>query len=151
MSRHKYAPVLGPTEWEETLNRLVEWANSLNVTKREAFNRIADLLGSEHFGVEHSEMDNFEDISPGDDPPEVYYLNMGDTYSTTLLLTDDYLNGETLQVSCWGDWYEENERHHCEQSNVIRCGYCGHFTPLNQPNWHDVTCDHCNHKVDGSD
>lgn len=149
---------LGCDEWEYTLNNLLAWAESMpTVTKREAFERIARILKHEHFGVESCSLDNFDDINDSLEAPSMMYLNMGDTYATTLILTDDYLNGVKLYVSCWGDWHEENERHHCEESSVVRCGYCGHFTPFiyrdengeGGDNWHNHQCEHCKHNVSG--
>ena len=151
---------LGHEEWVNTLNNLLAWAESMpTVTKREAFNRIAKILNDEHFGVEHCSLDNFDDINSSLEAPSMEYLNMGDTYATTLILTDDYINGVKLYVSCWGDWYEENEQHHCEESSVVRCGYCGHFTPFEYADengeggddWNNHQCEHCKNNVSGGE
>jgi hypothetical protein len=147
--------VLGPVEWERTLDNLTEWANYLDkhgmVTKKEAFERIAKLLNDEHFGIEHIEIDNFSDMSP-DSPPSISYLNMGDTYATTLILADDYTNGVSLLVSSWGDWMEECERHHCEEFGYIRCANCGHFASFDREggdDWRSHQCEHCDRSVSG--
>lgn len=34
------------------------------------------------------------------------YVNMGDTYNTTLILHDS----GTITIGCWGDWVESQER-----------------------------------------
>ncbi len=71
------------------------------------------------------------------------YLNAGDTYESTVIEE----NGE-LSVSSWGDWYEGVEQEHCEEEGVIRCGYCGEFTPVEEE-WRDTVCESCNHNVAG--
>ena len=99
---------MGDTEWRECLERLVDWANFLDLSPNKAFIRIAKLLKEEHFGIEYIQLDNWDDFEDPNEPPFVRYLNMGDTYATTLIVTDDYVNGVKLMVSCWGDWYETN-------------------------------------------
>lgn len=149
----KFNPVLGPDEWKHALERFVNWAEFLKLHPNVAFNRIAKLFGNEHFGVESATIDNWEDINETDDAPTMYYLNMGESYSTTLVVTDDYLNGNKLLVCCWADWMEENERHHCEQSQVIRCGNCGHLTPFNygKDEHHNHQCEFCHKNVSGGE
>lgn len=141
----------GAQEWEECLVRMVDWANSLSVTPRAAFDRLAKLLKEEHFGVEHCELDNWDDFDNPNEAPSMDYLNMGDTYALTLLLTDDYVNGVKLLITTWGDWYEANERHHHLESGMIGCGYCGHHTPFlyGEDDWHSHICGHCKHCVSG--
>ena len=39
--------------------------------------------------------------------PIAEYVNMGDTYNTTILYDRDH---GTIQVTCLGDWIERNER-----------------------------------------
>ncbi len=138
--------------FDDTLERMVEWANSLNVSKREAFKRIAKLMKADHFGVEHIELDNYSDLASSyDEGPTAEYLNTGDTYSTTLVLTDDYVNGVKLLVTSWGDWYEEQERWAYEHFNAVRCGYCGHFHVMEDgQSTHNTKCCHCGHNLDGS-
>ena len=152
----KYQPVLGIEQWESTLERLVDWAEYLDkygmVTKREAFERISRILGAEHFGIEHCSIDNFGDINESIEPPSMMYLNMGDTYDTTLVLTDDYVDGVKLLITSWGDWFESNEKHHCLESGVVRCGYCGRFTPFDYESGdsvHKCKCEHCDNNVMG--
>ena len=43
-------------------------------------------------------------------PGKGMYVNLGDTYDTTLFY--DYDEGE-YQVCSWGDWYEEKEKEQC--------------------------------------
>jgi len=136
-------------EWKEALDRLIELSDWLvehtNVTYKECFYKIADIVGPEHFGVEYICLDNFEDIHTYDYLPEAYYLNMGDTYSTTLILTDDELNGVQLYAWSWGGWYEEIEQHYCEKENVLRCSNCSHFTPFEygKEDINECVCEYC--------
>lgn len=122
--------------------RFVDWAKFLGCNGREAFDKAADLL--DHFGV--------EGVSCGDDSMD--YLNTGDTYSETIVLTSD---GELL-CTTWGNWYENAEREHCEENSVIRCGYCGEFTDDSyygdedddcDKDWHDIVCQSCGNRVGG--
>jgi ribosomal protein S27E len=139
-------------DFDATLERMVEWANSLNVSKREAFKRIAKLMKKDHFGIEHIELDNYSDLASSyDEGPTAEYLNTGDTYSTTLVLTDDYVNGVKLIITTWGDWYEEQERWVYEHFSAVRCSYCGHFHVMGEDrSTHDTKCDRCGHHLDGS-
>ena len=68
------------------------------------------------------------------------YLNKGETYATTLVVTDDYTWGESLQVMSWGDWYEAVEQAYNEEHNTTRCGYCSHLTPYSEE---DCICENC--------
>jgi hypothetical protein len=75
------------------------------------------------------------------------YLNMGDTYAMTIMCQE---GTNHLFVSTWSDWYEEEERAHCDDNGVIRCNYCGGFTPLSDlVHWSDILCEHCNNLVGG--
>lgn len=92
------------------------------------------------------------------------YLNTGDTYSLTILREDnsDSFRESTsaFEVTTWGDWYESAEREHEEDTDTIRCGYCGEFTPLcdkamaepagARHSWNETVCESCGHYVDGS-
>jgi hypothetical protein len=78
---------------------------------------------------------------------ELQYLNTGDTYDLTLGQESD---GPILNTS-WGDWVEQAEQEHCETRGVIRCCYCGEFTPdlgsftsAEEP-WDKIRCEHCGH------
>ena len=146
----KYSPQLGPEEWRGTLERLVEWADFLGLNPPEAFRAIANILANEHFGVESTHLDNFEDMSP-DDPPSMEYLNMGDAYATTLVLTDDYCDGVKLLVTTWGDWLESVEQFHMKREGYIRCCWCGHFTSFDydHDDYHAHDCEHCGNCVSG--
>jgi len=76
------------------------------------------------------------------------YINTGDTYSLTLGREG---RGEVFTTS-WGDWYEQAEREHEEEEGVVRCGYCGEFTPYDEDTgWYETVCEHCGHYVDGSE
>ncbi len=76
----------------------------------------------------------------------LHYVNTGDTYTTTLCYDE---SEDEIFEGAWGDWLEETEGKHCADNNVIMCGYCGEFTPNNEDNWHDVTCEHCDNLVGG--
>ena len=71
----------------------------------------------------------------------IEYVNLGDTYDTTII--DD--DGD-FAIASWGGWYEETEREHCEEEGVIRCGYCGEFTPCAE-DWTETVCQHCGRYV----
>ena len=43
---------------------------------------------------------------------------------------------------------ESVENEHCEEEGVVRCGYCGEFTPLGE-DWHSTICEHCGNCVSG--
>lgn len=79
------------------------------------------------------------------DGSDCWYINTGDTYSATVLFTD----ATGFIVSSWGDIFEENELDYCDNNKVIRCGYCGEFTPQTpeDDDWRDIVCDHCNHNI----
>ncbi len=72
---------------------------------------------------------------------EAAYINTGDTYGTTVLC-----EGGNCEVSTWGDWVEAVEAEHCEDEGVIRCGYCGEFTPVAEE-WRDTRCECCGRNV----
>jgi hypothetical protein len=63
------------------------------------------------------------------------YVNLGDTYRTTVLLETD---GETFSVGSWGGYYESLEEAHEEESGETRCAYCGE--------WSEEPC----HREDGT-
>ena len=69
------------------------------------------------------------------------YVNLGDTYDTTIIQ-----EGDEFSISSWGGWYEETEQEHCESEGEIRCGYCGEFTPVAE-DWRDTVCQHCGRYV----
>jgi hypothetical protein len=52
----------------------------------------------------------------------IYYINMGDTYSLTLLYND---NSNTMWIGTWGDWYEKStvyRRHLKEEKRYLKEG-----------------------------
>ena len=83
------------------------------------------------FGVEH--------VSCAD--KEISYVNLGDTYDTTIIQ-----EGDEFSISSWGGWVEETENQHCEEEGEIRCGYCGEFTHVAE-DWQDTICEHCGRYV----
>jgi hypothetical protein len=80
---------------------------------------------------------------------ELKYVNMGETYALTVCQEIQPIPC-TPFIGSWGEWFEAAEEDHCVEEGVIRCGYCGEFTELNKENWHDVVCQTCGKKVDGS-
>ena len=73
------------------------------------------------------------------------YVNLGDTYTQTIASE----NGVRF-VTSWGEWLEQAEEDYCADNDVIRCGYCGLFTPLDSgTNWRDCVCEVCGNKVGG--
>lgn len=111
--------------------RFVDWVDFLGIDPKQAFERAEYLL--DHFGV--------EGVSCADQT--MAYLNTGDTYSETLIL-----DSEGLSVSTWGDWYESTEQVYCEEEGVIRCPFCGEFTPVEEQ-WRDTICESCDNRVGG--
>ncbi len=71
----------------------------------------------------------------------IEYVNLGDTYTTTVIQ-----EGEDFAIASWGDWLEEMENQHCDEEGVIRCGYCGEFTPCAE-DWRETICAHCGRYV----
>lgn len=71
------------------------------------------------------------------------YLNSGDTYAETILRV-----AGGCEVGSWGDWCEQTEAEHCEESGEIRCGYCSAFTKCAEE-WRDTVCHCCGHNVGG--
>jgi hypothetical protein len=124
---------------QSEFERFVDWANFLGIPARDAFAVAADRL--DHFGIEHFSLDT-GDMDYAD---EMEYLNTGDTYSETLILTD---GGDTLIVSTWGDWYENAEQSYCEENDAIRCGHCGSYTDC-ADDWRETVCDNCGNLVGG--
>jgi hypothetical protein len=72
------------------------------------------------------------------------YINLGDTYETTICQE----NGQEPFIGNWGDWMEQAEAKYEEENGVIRCGYCGEFTPVYDDfKPEDTLCDFCGHLV----
>ncbi len=71
----------------------------------------------------------------------IEYVNLGDTYDTTIIDEDG-----DFAIASWGGWVEETENQHCQEEGEIRCGYCGEFTPCAE-NWRDCVCQHCGRYV----
>lgn len=77
------------------------------------------------------------------------YVNVGESYSPTIVR--DTETGEFI-LSSWGDWYEGWIAEQNANDGTIDCGYCSHRTPLGDAaDWHDVVCESCGHRVDGSE
>ena len=62
-----------------------------------ALERAGDILGHEVQSIFNQSLS---------DPCGLYYVNLGDTYRTTLRLHDS----GTIDAGCWGDWLESMER-----------------------------------------
>jgi hypothetical protein len=118
---------------EKIFERAAQFGNRHNRSLEYANAFIRRAYGPCTFGI--------ESVSLGD--RELYYLNTGDTYSITVAQEGE--RGK-LEVTSWGDWYEEAE----EETGTIRCGWCSYYTPMDQDNWHDVVCESCRHHVDGN-
>lgn len=102
----------------ELLNQTVKTAKTLE--------ECAELLAEYHHGIEYV----------GACGRELAYLNMGDTYDNTIGQEED----GKLEVLNWGDWLEEVEAEHYDDTNEIRCGYCGEFTEACED---ETRCTHC--------
>lgn len=71
------------------------------------------------------------------------YVNMGDTYTPTVVYNTD---SEEYEVTSWGDFLESWEHEQAEENGEIRCGYCGEMTKSDEE-WSDTTCEHCHRNV----
>ena len=129
----------GPEEFQQLLERLVEW--SANIDKAAAFKMIAKQLKEEHFGVETVCLTDQHNSIDGVDAPEMQYLNMGETYATTLVLDTDDDGNARLQVTSWGDWYENAQKEFCREHEVAHCPNCGRYS------YNKETCEHCQYNL----
>jgi len=75
---------------------LVEWRDGI-MASREMMKEANGILDGH--GIEHLRSRNGK--------AEAYYVNMGDTYSTTLILDT---GKDRVWVTGWGDWVEAEER-----------------------------------------
>nr|NIM39143.1 hypothetical protein [Hydrotalea flava]NIN04378.1 hypothetical protein [Hydrotalea flava]NIO95069.1 hypothetical protein [Hydrotalea flava] len=98
---------------------------ALEQAKRGEWEIANDILGG--FGIEFVSCGNYE----------LKYINLGDTYTNTIC--ESYEEG--VFICSWGGWYEDIEQKICQEEGLIRCGYCGEFTPNNKKNWHDIICE----------
>ncbi len=122
----KYANRFPPLRRLEAAERWLEqWSRNMVAGKR---------MRIVHYGIEHI----------GVWEKELSYLNTGETYDATICQED---RGE-LFVGSWGDWVEGEEEKFEEETDTIRCGFCGKNTPRNHK-WSDTVCDHCNNLVGG--
>jgi hypothetical protein len=121
------------------------------VTQREL--ELAAALATRHNSLESAEwaLSYFGALTFGIESVDcadraMRYVNLGDTYDQTVIA-----EGGDYSVSSWGDWYENAENEHCEDENVLRCGYCGEFTPHCDPSnpsaWDETICEHCGRNV----
>lgn len=93
------------------------------------------------FGIEYCNLEDGSDCVG----PCMKYVNRGESYARTVIK-----EGSEVSVSSWGTWYEEAEKEHCSENDVIRCGYCSAFTPLVEGvDWSEIVCDSCGHYVGG--
>lgn len=88
---------------------------------------------------------NFGVIVIKSDYYELAYINMGDTYDTTIVR--DNASGE-YQLAGWGDVVEQKESEHCKAEGLIRCAYCGELTAV-ASDWRETVCEFCSHLVGG--
>lgn len=70
------------------------------------------------------------------------YINLGDTYEQTI-----YCENGMYSVGSWGNWYEEAEKEHCQDNNMVSCGNCGEFTEKDCKDWREVVCSSCGRNV----
>ena len=124
-------------EFPEACTRAIAWAERKGLSGVDALEAIELYLARAGFhctfGVEY--------VSLCD--RELAYLNTGDTYDTTIASELG-----KLFITSWGDWYEDVEQGHCQENDLIRCGYCGEFTPVAE-NWQETICESCNNNVAG--
>jgi len=141
-------------DWELAVELACDHANNHGYADQENRLQIArDCLtrlgwGNATFGVEYASIPDQNPNGPECDY-ELAYLNAGDTYELTVL---DY-DGK-CQPGTWGDWYESSEQEYETENNVIRCGYCGEYTPFDYENaepgdWRDCMCESCGHLIGG--
>lgn len=52
------------------------------------------------------------------------YINKGDAYAETIVFDEET---STFSLSCWGDWLEQAETAHTEETGDTRCHYCGEW------------------------
>lgn len=76
---------------------------------------------------------------------EIAYVNMGDTYDTTILRDEE--SGQ-VWVGSWGDWLEQEEGEYGTEEDMTHCAYCGEWTP---DEGEDTVCQNCGHNVDGTE
>ena len=129
--------VMGANEWADCCERLGEWAEHIN--PRMAFERLADVLREEHFGDESVRIAGREETF------ECRYLNMGDSYDTTILLCEDP-DSEwklSLAVGCWADWLTAAETKICQDDELRACHACGTLTCM-----HAEECGACGSVAD---
>lgn len=119
------------------LNGTVGWTDRAVLAEVHSLHEAAAAMGSGYsFGIERLGLAG----------RAISYVNRGDTYATTVCEE----NGRLFLCS-WGAWYEDVEQKHCEEENVVRCGWCSAFTPIEQDqDWRDVICESCGNKVSGS-
>ena len=77
---------------------------------------------------------------------ELKYINLGDSYDTTIC---QEIDTNIVYFGSWGTWYEETQQEYERENGVIRCSYCGEFTPMNKSEWSEVVCESCGHLVGG--
>jgi DNA-directed RNA polymerase subunit RPC12/RpoP len=105
--------------------------DALTIAKTQGLESANSALGG--FGIEYV----------GFRGRELAYVNMGETYSQTVCLEGE----DSFFVGSWGDWLENAEAEYCEDTDTIRCGYCGEFTPMDCEDWRDVVCESCGYRL----
>ena len=129
---HKITPTERGT-FNDTCERAVVYTNRHNgdLDMAQTFLRRSGW-GDATFGI--------ESVSVTD--RELHYLSAGDTYDLTIGQEGD---GPVFTTS-WGDWAEGAEMVYCEAMGVVRCSYCGQFTPKVEP-WDSTVCESCGRLV----
>jgi len=128
-------------DWPLAVELAAFMANGVTSSDEEMLRAAEDFLarvghGGATFGIEAVALPDGSEFS---------YLNAGDTYALTVVCID----GECVATT-WGDVYEQAEQDYEDETETIRCGYCGHYTEHpDGVNWRDVVCESCGHNVAG--
>ena len=95
---------------------------------------IASSDGTLTFGIEYIDLP---------DGSVAKYVNMGDTYQTTLV---SFGESHEWFLSSWGDVLETAQSEHLEETGEESCCYCGAIAQCERydgPNWSGSACEDC--------
>lgn len=82
-------------------------------------------------------------ISPQGDT--LFYVNRGDPYLDTVCWSAE----ADYTVDSWGGWLEIKEEKYAETTGRVKCGHCGHWTPVVGGDWQTTPCEACHKLVGG--
>lgn len=143
-TQEQLATIVGSSDFlfkgdpETAIRELVRIMQDDELSPWDALDYADEVLGG--FGV--------ESISGPGDTGSLDYVNAGDTYAGTLAH-----DGERFLVTCWGDWLEGAELNHQQETNEVRCMYCGEWgePEREDPEVADSTalCGSCGNEVYG--